>query len=162
MPRPAASSTAQPSSATAGGDKTLTFAAYTGTLSGKVGGFDGIAFTGDGATTFTRTFDAIDNSAWTFDVAERDTSLAGTAVLEWNDADFTGDTITLNLATGSTAEWSLVKTGASTVYNKFDVQVDGVTILPEYIDIDDQIADGAYAGWGFTDEDGMLKFKNLA
>jgi len=96
-------------------------------------------------------------------VAERDTSLAGTAVLEWSNADFTGDTITLNLASGNTAEWDLIKTDDGTaVYNKFDVQVDGVSILPETIDIYDKIADGAYAGWGFTDDGGTLKFKQLA
>ena len=150
------------SSATDANDKVLTFDGYTGTLSGNVGGFDAIAFAGDAKTKLTGDYDAIDNSAWTFDVAERSTGLAGTTVLEWNDADFTGDTITLNLATGSTAEWDLVKTGGTTVYNKFDVRVDGVSILPENIDIDDKIADGAYAGWGFTDEGGMLKFKQLA
>ena len=107
----------------------------------------------------------VKNTAWTFDAAKRDVTLAGTAFLNWSDADFTGDTITLNLGTGDAVAWNLIGTEAGVaVYNKFDVRINGTSILPENIDIDDVIADTGtvYDGWGFTDDNGTLKFKQLA
>ena len=86
-------------------------------------------------------------------------------MLNWDEADFSGGTIALNLATGDANEWSLVSAADATAasYNKFDVLVDGTSILGgETIGLDDQIGGGAYDGWGFTLEDDTLKFKNLA
>ena len=141
----------------------LSFSNYAGTFSGKIGGFDGITF--DGNTTMTVALGegkSIANTAWTFDTAERYTALAKTAMLDWSAADFTGDTIAINLATGSATEWDLVSAASTTVYNKFDVQVDGASILSETLDLDQAIVGGAYAGWGFTLEEDTLKFKHLA
>ena len=145
-------------------DVTLSFTGYTGTFSGTLGGFNGITL--DGNTTMTLGTAAVDvnNTAWTFDTAARDTELAGTAILNWTAADFAGDTIAVNLASGSATEWDLVSaTGATAAtFNKFDVLVDGTSILSETIDLDEAIVGGAYAGWGFTLENDTLKFKNLA
>jgi hypothetical protein len=139
----------------------LSFSDYAGTFAGAVGGFDGITL--DGNTTMTLAADAsVSNTAWTFDVAERYTALARSAVLNWSAADFTTDTIAINLATGNATEWDLVSADSATVYNKFDVLVDGTSILSETLDLDQAIASGDYAGWGFTNDEGTLKFKHLA
>ena len=143
---------------------TLSFTGYTGTFTGKVGGFDSITLDGATAMTLGTAYEDVKNTAWTFDAVERDAALAGTAFLSWSDADFTGGTITLNQADGDAVAWDLVSAGTGTVYNKFDVRIDGQSILSETIDIDDVIAGTGtvYDGWGFTDENGTLKFKQLA
>lgn len=97
-----------------------------------------------------------------FDVSARAEALAGTALLDWDAADFTGDTIRLNLATGSTGEWTLVDATTTTAYNRFDVLVNDESILSDTIGLDEAIEGGAYDGWGFTLEDTALKFKQLA
>ena len=145
-------------------DAALSFSTYTGTFSGKVGGFDGgITFAGDTAMTLA-TAAEVSNGAWTFDVAERGSALADTALLTWTAANFTTDTIAINLATGDTNAWSLVSAAGATAetFNKFDVRVDGTSILTDTIDLDEAISGGAYDGWGFTLEDSVLKFKQLA
>ena len=143
-------------------DVTLSFTSYAGTFSGAVGGFNGITFDGNTTMTLGTAADDVNNTAWTFDTAERYTALAKTAMLDWSAADFTGDTVAVNLASGSATEWDLVSAASTTVYNKFDVLVDGVSILSETIDLDETIVGGAYAGWGFTVEEDTLKFKHLA
>ena len=140
----------------------LTFDAYTGTISGEVNGFKEIAFAGDTAMAFAAKAD-ISNNAWFFDLAERTTS--GTAFASCEAADFgENSTITLNIGEGQklTGAWSIFDGGSSTTYGKFDVLVGGASILTETLVLDEQIADGDYAGWGFTVEDTVLKFKNLA
>jgi len=143
---------------------TLSFSGYTGSFTGKVGGFDSITLDGATAMTIGTAEADVKNTAWIFDAAQRDAALAGTAFLNWSDADFTGDTITLNLNDGDAIAWDLVSADTATVYNKFDVQIDGSSILSEAIDIDDVIAGTgtAYDGWGFTDDNGTLKFMKLA
>ena len=139
----------------------LSFNDYTGTFGGKIGGFDG-GITLNGATAMTLTTAAasdVSNAAWTFDVAERDAGLTGTALLNWSGADFTEDTITLKLGTTAPTEWSLIDAASNTAYNKFDV--DGIAtelVLDQAI----ENSGTAYDGWGFTLEDTVLKFKNLA
>ena len=144
---------------------TLRFTTYSGTLSGRIGGFERITLDKNTKMTLTAAWDKVNNGAWTFDATERDAALAGTAFLNWSNADFTGDTITLNLASGDAVAWNLISTDVGTaVYNKFDVQIDGTSILSETIDIEDKIAGTGtvYDGWGFTDDNGMLKFAKLA
>ena len=143
-------------------DATLSFTGYTGSFAGAIGGFDSITLDGITAMTLTAAAEDVSNSAWTFDVAARSTAFADTALLNWTAADFTGDTITLNLASGDANEWSLVGAATTTAYNKFDVLVDGTSILSEAIDLDQAISGGAYDGWGFTNDEGTLKFKQLA
>ncbi|MBQ6352733.1 MAG: hypothetical protein IJJ28_05660, partial [Lentisphaeria bacterium] len=140
----------------------LGFSDYSGTFSGAIGGFKNITLGGDTTMTLTADAESVSNTAWVFDTAERYTAFAHTALLDWSAADFTGDTIAINLATGSTAEWDLVSAAATTVYNKFDVLVDGTSILSETLDLDDAIVGGAYDGWGFTVENDTLKFAKLA
>ena len=139
---------------------------YTGTFSGKIGGFTDITLGKATAMTLETAAADVSNTAWIFDVAERGATLADTVLLNWTAADFSGgnSVIMLNLADGNTNEWSLVSAATTTVYNKFDVQVDGMSILGgETIGLNDQISGGtAYDGWGFTLEDTVLKFKNLA
>ena len=106
-------------------DAKLNFTGYTGEFSGAIGGFDGGITLGRGTNmTLTTAADDIANASWEFDVAERAATLAGTALLKWDAADFTGDVITLNLAAGSANEWSLVDAATDTNYGKFDVRVD--------------------------------------
>ena len=144
-------------------DAKLNFIGYTGEFSGAIGGFDGGITLGRGTNmTLTTAAEDISNASWKFDVAERDATLAGTALLEWDAADFTGDVITLNLAAGSTNEWSLIDAATDTNYGKFDVWVDGASIVTDTIGLNDQIASGDYAGWGFTLDENVLKFKHLA
>ena len=85
-------------------------------------------------------------------------------MLDWSAADFTDDTISVNLAAGSVTEWDLVSAAGATAetFNKFDVLVDGASILLDTIGLDEAIGSGAYAGWGFTLEEDTLKFKHLA
>ena len=142
-------------------DATLSFSSYTGTFAGAIGGFNSVTFDGITAMTLTAAAEDVSNGAWTFDVAERRAAFADTAMLNWTAADFAGDTITLNLATGDTNEWSLVGAATDTVYNLFDVQVDGTDIATD-LALDAAISGGAYDGWGFTNDEGTLKFKQLA
>ena len=139
----------------------LVFADYTGTISGEVNGFKEIKFAGATAMTFAAKAD-ISNNAWFFDLAERTTS--GTAFASCEAADFgENSTITLNIGERQelTGAWSIFDGGAATTYGKFDVQIDGVAVASE-LELGKKIASGDYAGWGFTVEDTVLKFKNLA
>jgi len=145
--------------ANAEGRAELSFAEYTGAFAGAIGGFDGVEFSGATAMKLTAAADAVANSDWKFDVSERAEKLAGTALLDWSNADFAGDTITLNLAEGSTSEWNLVR-AATVDYGSFDVQIDSIS--QGTLALGEKLADGDFAGWGFAVEDSVLKFKNLA
>lgn len=138
----------------------LIFADYTGAFSGMIGGFNTIEFVGGTAMTLAAAAD-VSNSDWKFDVAERSETLTNKEMLYWENADFTNDTIKLNLAVGSSSEWTLVD-AATTAYGRFDVLVDGESILPDTIALDEAIVGGDYDGWGFALEDSFLKFKHLA
>ena len=139
----------------------LTFSDYTGTISGEVGGFKEITLAGDTAMAFD-TAAKVTNTAWIFDVAERTTS--ATAFASCETATFSGATVSLNIGEDQalTGAWSIFDGGEATTYGEFDVLVNGTSILPGALALDEQIADGDYAGWGFTVEDTVLKFKNLA
>ena len=139
----------------------LSFSDYIGTISGEVGGFKEITLAGDTAMAFSNGA-AISNTAWTFDVAERTTS--ATAFASCETATFSGATVALNIGEDQTltGAWSIFDGGDGTTYGEFDVLVNGTSILSDALALDEQIADGDYAGWGFTVEDTVLKFKNLA
>jgi len=141
-------------------DATLSFTGYTGEFAGAIGGFDGITLNGAAAMTLATAAEDVSNSNWMFDVSERSIGLAGTAMVDWDDADFAGDTIKLNLTTGSTSEWTLVDGAANTQYGEFEVLADGIS--QGVVALDQKIADGEFAGWGFALEDTLLKFKQLA
>ena len=137
----------------------LVFADYSGTISGEIGGFREIALSGDTGMIFTST--DISNTAWLFDATER--TDAGSVFATGTTVDFSNATVTLNLAEEAVrSDWSIFAGGADTAYNKFDVQIDGISILTDALELDEQIASGDYAGWGFTNDEGTLKFKNLA
>ena len=141
-------------------DATLTFNGYTGTFAGKVGGFSTIAFNDDSAMTLTTAAADVSNRAWEFDLTDRNAELAETSLLTWSGADFAGDTVKVAFAdaTQAAAGWSIADaafTGAT-----FDLWINGSEITS--VAYDTAIADGDWAGWKFTDENGTLKFKQLA
>ena len=143
----------------------MSFSGYTGTFSGKLGGFNGITLDKGTAATFG-TEAVVANGAWTFDAADRDTTLSSTAFLNWDAANFSGETpstITLNLATGDANEWTLIDAAANTAYGSFTLQVNE-TDVKTGLTLGQAIAGTgtAYDGWGFALEDDVLKFKNLA
>ena len=149
----------------------LSFSDYTGSFSGKIGGFDsGITVKGNTWMTLGTAAADVNNSAWIFDFNERDLGLDGQAALTWSTADFTDDTITLRIATKRSEGWKLVSGADASKYNtaagKFLVGIDGGEAVALTFDATtgktDALASGDYAGWGFAVEDSVLKFKNLA
>ena len=140
-------------------DVKLSFDGYTGTFAGKVGGFNGIAFADGAAATFDAAAE-ISNGAWEFDLSDRAAALSGTSLLTWSNADFAGDTVKVNFAdaTQAAAGWSIADaafTGAT-----FDLYIGGSEITN--VAYDTEISGGDWDGWKFTDENGTLKFKQLA
>ena len=143
-------------------DAALSFSGYTGEFAGAIGGFNGITLDGATAMTLTTAAEDVSNGGWAFDVSERETTLAGTAMLRWEAADFAGDRIELNLAADSTSAWTLVDGAATAAYGEFDVLVDGNSILGDTLALGEKIIGGVYDGWGFTLDGSALKFKQLA
>jgi len=137
----------------------LTFNAYTGSFSGDIGGFASVKFAGGTAMTLGTAAADVSNTAWTFDIAERSETLAGTALLDWAAADFAGDTIALDPGTTTPTEWTLIAAASTTAYGTFDVEGIATGLV-----LDQQIADTgtAWDGWGFTLDESTLKFKHLA
>jgi len=140
---------------------TLRFTDYSGTFSGKLGGFDGIWL--DGGTSMTLGSAAeINNTAWTFDLAGRSDLLTDASLLTWTaEAGFTGDKVVVNFADAdqAAAGWSIAAadfTGAT-----FDLCIDGATAVAD-IAYDTAISGGDWDGWKFTNVDGTLKFQHLA
>ncbi|MBP5531848.1 MAG: hypothetical protein J6Y54_07470, partial [Lentisphaeria bacterium] len=144
----------------AASDAVLSYTAYTGTFSGAIGGFDSIVFDDDTAMTLSTAAADVSNGKWEFDFTDRAAELAGTSFLTWSTADFAGDTVKVNFtdAAQAAAGWNIATaafTGAS-----FDLYIGGTEITS--VAYDTAIADGDWAGWKFTDENGTLKFKQLA
>ena len=140
----------------------LSFSGYTGTFYGKIGGFDkGISLTGDTAMELGTAAEYVTNTAWEFDLTDRDASLSDASLLTWSGADFAGDTVKVTFANDAQAQggWNIADaafTGAT-----FDLYVGGSEIATN-INYDTEISGGAYDGWKFTDVDGTLKFAKLA
>ena len=151
-------------------DATLAFSDYTGTFSGKVGGFADVTVGGNSWMTLGTAADDVSNGAWIFDFDERDLGLDGQAALTWSTADFTEDTVTLRIASTRSEGWTLVSGADASKYNtaadKFLVEIDGAEAVALTFDATTgktgTIAAGDYAGWGFAVEDSVLKFKKLA
>ena len=146
-----------PESATAVGDKSLEFVDYTGELSGDIGGFDGIVFTGNTSATLSGT--TIDNTVWSFDYTGR-TFGADIAMLTFDNGTFAGGELTLKLAASAApADWNIAVGLADTAVGfDYTVYVGNV----EQTFVDGKVASGDYAGWSFVLEDSTLKFKQLA
>ena len=148
----------------------LSFSDYTGTFSGKLGGFAGIAMEGNSWMTLSTAAADVDNGAWIFEFEDRDLGLDGQAALTWSTADFTDDTITLNIVSTRSEGWTLVSGADASKYNtaegKFLVAIDDGEAVALTFDATtgktDAIAEGDYAGWGFSVENSVLKFKKLA
>ena len=140
---------------------TLTFDAYTGTFSGKIGGFATITLGDDTAMTLGTAAD-VDNTAWTFDFTDRADTLAGTSFLTWGaESAFSGDTVQVNFtdATQAAAGWSIATadfTGAT-----FDLCINDATVVAN-VAYDTAISGGVWDGWKFTSVDGTLKFAKIA
>ncbi|MBP5530840.1 MAG: hypothetical protein J6Y54_02260, partial [Lentisphaeria bacterium] len=95
------------------------------------------------------------------DFTDRADTLSATSFLTWSGADFENDTVKVNFtdAAQAAAGWNIADaafTGAT-----FDLYIGG-SMIAEGIAYDTAIADGDWAGWKFTDENGVLKFKQLA
>ena len=141
---------------------TLSFNGYTGTFSGEVGGFGSVAFNDGTAMTLATASGNVSNSAWEFDLTDRNEALSGTSLLSWSNADFAGDTVKVTFAdaTQAAAGWSIAD-AAFDATTSFDLYIGGDKIA-EGIAYDTAIGTGDWAGWKFTDENGTLKFANLA
>ena len=143
------------------GDATLSYSSYTGTFSGAVGGFVGITLDGNTAMTLGTAAADVSNGAWNFDFTDRADTLSATSFLTWSDADFANDTVKVNFAdaTQAASGWSIAA-AAFDATTTFDLYIGGTEIAN--VAYDTAIADGDWAGWKFTDENGTLKFKQLA
>ena len=139
---------------------TLSFTSYTGTFSGKVGGFATVTFDGDSTATFGAAAE-INNTAWKFDLANRWDAKSEVSMLTWSNADFSGDKVTVNFANADQAKagWNIADadfTGAT-----FDLCLGGAEAVAN-IAYDTAIEGGDWDGWKFTSVDGTLKFAKLA
>ena len=145
-----------------GNSDALNFTDYTGSFSGSVGGFDKIAISGKTAMTLAAAADDVSNTAWEFDFTERASGLASTAALDWDEAFTEHTTVAVTFADGAQARgaWSIAAV-ADASNATFDLTV-GDDVIAEGLAYGAGIASGDYAGWGFTTESGVLKFKNLA
>ena len=145
-------------------DVTLSFNGYTGTFSGKVGGFNDIKFNDGTAMTLATEAADVNNKAWTFDLSARDEALSGTSLLTWGaEAGFSDDKVTVNFADEAQAKagWSIADaafTGAT-----FDLWIGGAATTAVDLTLDQAISgtSTAYDGWGFKLENGTLKFAQI-
>jgi len=144
-------------------DATLEFRSYTGTLSGAVGGFDSVNFTGGTRMALTAEAASVSNTAWNFDFTERFDSFAETAALDWSTGAFgENSTVAVTFADAAQARagWSIASV-ADAAQATFGVTV-GDDVVATGLAYNTAIADGDYAGWGFTLDEGTLKFSKLA
>ena len=139
----------------------MSFSGYTGTLSGGIGGFDSITFDKDVEMDLTTAAEYVSNSAWEFDLTGRADALAGTSLLTWDNAAFAGNTVRVNFADAAQAAagWNIA-TAAFDAATTFKLAIGDTDIAS--VAYDTAIEGGAWDGWKFTDENGVLKFKNLA
>ena len=145
------------------GGAALSFSAYTGEFSGKIGGFDGITFDGATAMELTTATADVSNGAWEFDLTDRASTLAGTSLLTWDEGSFENDSIKVSFADDTQAQggWNIVTDVGTFSGTTFCVEIGG-TEIASGLAYNQQIASGDYAGWGFELESGVLKFKQLA
>ena len=145
-------------------DATLSFTGYTGTFSGKLGGFNGIKFDGATAMMLSTAAGDVSNSAWEFDLTGRADTLAGSSLLTWEEAGSTSFTnVSVKFADDTQAQggWNIATVVDAFGSTTFDVEVGG-ELIGANLALDGHIASGEYQDWGFTVEDNVLKFKNLA
>jgi len=143
-------------------DANLSYTDYTGEFYGEIGGFEGITFDGNTAMKFSSPAEVISNGDWKFDLADRDAALAGTSLLSWSYAGFAGDTVKVNFADEAQAKagWSIA--AASFTGATFTLAIDSLDIGSAAYGEAIAGTGTAYDGWGFTLENDVLKFKNLA
>lgn len=136
---------------------------YTGTFSGAIGGFVSVTFSGATAMTLATAAADVSNGAWNFDLTDRASSLAGTSLLTWSTADFENDTVRVSFADDAQAQggWNIAAVAEAFSGTTFDIEV-GESQIATGLAYNQQIASGDYQGWGFTLDEGVLKFKNLA
>ncbi|MBP5531008.1 MAG: hypothetical protein J6Y54_03135, partial [Lentisphaeria bacterium] len=107
--------------------------------------------------------DDVTNSNWEFDLTERASALASTSLLTWSTANFENDSIKVSFADDAQAQggWNIAAVAEAFSGTTFDVEIGGTEIATG-LSYSQQIDTGAYAGWGFELESGVLKFKQLA
>ena len=140
-------------------DTVLNFADFTGTISGDIGGFTEIAFSGDTAATLSGA--AIDNDDWIFDYTDR-TLDAGLAMLTFDDGALSGEVaVDLSDVAQVATGWNIAA-GLDSAVAAYGVEL--ATGSANGLRLNDTLDSsyGIYEGWGFTLEDSTLKFKQLA
>jgi len=145
-----------------GNSDALVFTDYTGSFTGAIGGFAAIKLAGD--TELTLATDAeksISNSRWEFDLTERDSARRGDALVNL-DAFNDHSSVIVTFADDAQAQggWNLARIGDVNAA-VFDLTI-GDTGIATDLAFGGAISGGAYDGWGFTLDDGMLKFQKLA
>ena len=147
----------------AASDATLSFTGYTGEFSGEIGGFNSIVFDDDTAMTLSTESGNVSNGKWEFDFTDRADALAGTSFLTWDNADFTNDTVKVNFTddTQAASGWSIA-TAAFDATTTFEFYIGGTAIASVAYDTAISGTGTDWDGWKFTDENGVLKFKQLA
>ena len=145
------------------GDAALSFSGYTGEFAGALGGFNGITLDGSTAMTLSTESGNVSNGSWEFDLTDRASALAGTSLLTWDNANFAGDSVKVSFADDAQAQggWNIATVAEAFNDTSFYVEIGGTEIVSG-LAYKGQIASGDYQGWGFTLDDGALKFKNLA
>ena len=126
-----------------------------------MGGFESITLSGSTqATLGAGEGTAVENDVWNFDLAARANGLKTSSLLTWAD-ELTGE-VHVNFASDAQARggWSLASLDSVYEDTVFELCVAGEAVAA--VTYEEQIATGAYAGWGFTLDEGVLKFANLA
>ena len=146
------------------GDVYLSFTGYTGEFSGKIGGFNRITLDEAAAMTITTVAADVSNGAWEFDLTGRADTLVGSSLLTWEEADsesFTNVSVKFADDTQAQGGWNIATVADAFGNTSFEVEIAG-ELVGENLALDGHIANGEYKDWGFTVEDNVLKFKNLA
>ncbi|MBR6481500.1 MAG: flagellin [Thermoguttaceae bacterium] len=148
------------SALTSTGTSDLEFSDYTGTISGDIGGFDAIAFTGDARTALTGT---VANGMWAFDLTDRSASNASYAMLDWSGSGEGANHVAVTFSDSTQAKggWSIASVADFGAGTTFDLTVGGTSIVTG-LAYNTRIGSGTYADWGFKLDGGVLKFANLA
>ena len=142
------------------GDRKLVLDDFTGTC-GTICDFDIVTF-GSANTANVLTGTTVYNvGCWSFDVRGR--TAADTAFVDLRSSTLTmSESTTLDLRLASAAEWSLAQVNGSP-FAGIDCRVFlGDATTATTVKFGAAIASGTFAGYGFTVDDGMLKFGVLS
>ena len=126
-----------------------------------MGGFESITLSGSTqATLGAGEGTAVENGVWYFDLTDRAGTLSASSLLTFAD-ELSGE-VHVDFATDAQAQggWNLASLASVDEDTVFELNIAGETVAG--VTYEEKIATGAYAGWGFTLDGGVLKFANLA